>query len=199
VIITGILLAAGAGSRFGGGKLLAEVPPGTPMCVSACRNLMQAVDEVIAVVRPNDDAVRGALEEVGARIVLCARAHEGMGASLACGVGAAPQAQGWIVALADMPLIQASTIALIARALRESAPLAAPVYRGERGHPVGFAASLRDELLACSGDAGARSVIKSHAAEMRLITTADAGVLADIDTRAEFAAARDWALEKKAR
>jgi molybdenum cofactor cytidylyltransferase len=186
VKISGILLAAGAGSRFGGGKLLAEVAPGIPMCMASCRNLGQAVDEVVAVVRPGDAEVRKVLESAGARVVECADAQQGMSASLACGIRAATQTQGWIVALGDMPLIQPGTIAAVARALRSGQLIAAPLYDGKRGHPVGFAASLRDELLACSGDSGARAVLQAHAAEVFALETDDAGVLADADTPAEL-------------
>lgn len=174
--------------RFGGGKLLAEVQPGVPMCVASCRHLLQAIPDVVAVVRPGDPAVHVALAKLGVKVVGCARAQEGMSASLVCGINAAPQAQAWLVALADMPLIRPDTIASVASALRAGASIAAPAYRGERGHPVGFAAWLRDELLVCSGDAGARAVLKVHANEVHLIETDDAGVLADFDTRAQLAA-----------
>ena len=55
--IVGILLAAGSASRFGGGKLLATLPDGTAVGVAALRNLLAAVDAVIAVVRPGDDVL----------------------------------------------------------------------------------------------------------------------------------------------
>lgn len=156
------------------------------MCVAACRNLLQAVDEVIAVVRPGDSDVRALLEAAGARVVECAHAHQGMSASLACGISAAAQAQGWVVALADMPLIRPGTIAAVADALRTGQRIAAPFYGGKRGHPVGFAVSLREALLACSGDSGARAVLQAHAHEIFSIETGDAGVLADADTPAEL-------------
>lgn len=184
--ISGILLAAGAGSRFGGAKLLAEVAPGIAMCVASCRNLAQAVNDVIAVVRPGDTEVRALLEATGAHVVECADAHRGMSASLACGIGTGAAAQGWVVALADMPLIQPGTIAAVADALRTGHRIAAPFYGGKRGHPVGFAVSLREALLACTGDSGARAVLEAHAHEMFAIETGDAGVLADADTPAEL-------------
>jgi CTP:molybdopterin cytidylyltransferase MocA len=55
--ICGILLAAGAAKRFGGGKLLHPLPDGTPLGVAAARNLAMALPGVLAVVRPGDSAL----------------------------------------------------------------------------------------------------------------------------------------------
>ena len=82
-----------------------------------------------------------------------------------------------------MPRIRPETIVQVANAVRAGATLVAPAYKAERGHPVGFGAALRDELLACGGDEGARSVIKRHHADMRLLATDDPGVIFDIDRR----------------
>ena len=55
--IVGILLAAGSATRFGGDKLLAKMPGDTPIGVATLKNLAAAVDAVVAVVRPGDDAL----------------------------------------------------------------------------------------------------------------------------------------------
>ena len=179
----GILLAAGSGSRFGGDKLLAALPDGVPVGVQSLRNLRTAIADVIVVTRPQDDALRALLRDEGARIEICPRAHEGMGVSLAHGIRAAIDADAWIVALGDMPRIGTAAIRAVAAALQAGAIIAAPVYRGERGHPVGFAGALRDALRALSGDAGARDILRAERARMTLIDCDDPGVLADVDTR----------------
>ena len=92
-------------------------------------------------------------------------------------------ASGWVVALADMPRIAQATLLGVADAIAEGALIAAPVYRGARGHPVGFSGRLRDELLALKGDEGARAVLKRHHADIRLLEVDDAGVLFDIDRK----------------
>src|SRR5581483_1569221 len=89
-------------------------------------------------------------------------------------------AEGWIVALADMPRIQSSTIEAVARALDGGASLVAPFYAGQRGHPVGFGAGHREALLSLDGDSGARALLKSERV-MRLDVD-DAGILRDVDT-----------------
>ena len=103
----------------------------------------------------------------------------GMGDSIACGVAATAQAQGWLVLPADLPLIQPATLLQVAQALQTHA-VVVPIWQGERGHPVGFAASCRDALLALTGDSGARAVVQRHGAH--LLPVEDAGCVHDVDT-----------------
>ena len=132
-------------------------------------------------------ALRAALEPLGCEVLETDRTGRGMGASIAAGVEASAQATGWIVALGDMPLVRPDTIRRVRRALEEGAPLAAPFSEGRRGHPVGFSARLRDELLALDGDVGAREVIARHAERMERLRSDDPGIFVDIDTREDFA------------
>jgi molybdenum cofactor cytidylyltransferase len=200
----GILLAAGRGERFGGGKLLALVPSevtpragapaqvrvggaaGEGVGVTACRNLLSVLPRVVAVVRPDDAALAAALGAAGAEVVRCADSDAGMGASLACGVRATRDAAGWIVALGDMPWIEASTIARVAGALAEGAVVAAPFHRGQRGHPVGFGAACRAALSGLDGDDGAKSVLAAHSGSLVRIDVDDAGTLRDVDLRSDL-------------
>ena len=178
---TGVLLAAGAARRFGGDKLLAPLPDGTPVGLAALRAMRAALPTVIAVVRPGDDALSALFSGHGVRVVHCERADEGMGASLACGVAASADANGWVVALADMPWIATRTIRAVGEAIVAGASLAAPVCRGERGHPVGFAASHRAALMALEGDEGARAILAHAGTALVRIDVDDAGVLRDVD------------------
>jgi len=189
--IVGILLAAGRGTRFGGDKLLAQLASSSGLageCVgaTACRHLLAALPRVIAVVRPGDAELAAALGAAGARIVRCVDADDGMGASLACGVRATKDAGGWVVALADMPWIQPSTIARVAAAVADGAPVAAPFHRGARGHPVGFSPACYAALAALTGDEGARSVVTAHHDSLARVDVDDAGTLRDIDTPADM-------------
>ena len=179
--ITGILLAAGASQRFGADKLAQILPEGEPVAVRACRNLLAGCDEVLAVVRPGSEALASRLHAEGAQVRVCADAGLGMGASLAFGIQATPDASGWLITLADMPWVAPETIVKIADALRLGALIAAPCRQGRRGHPVGFARVLGEELMALTGDAGAKSVIQAHLAQLRIIDCDDPGILRDID------------------
>lgn len=182
----GILLAAGASERFNGPKLLHAPEHGAPIGVSAARNLLRALPNSVAVLRPGDEVLREQLAAEGIGIVVNPEADAGMGTSIACGVRATAQATGWVIALADMPWVSTETIRGVTRLLIAGAPIAAPVHNGQRGHPVGFSHALRDELLALTGDEGARGLLARHAPLMQLFEVNDPGCLLDVDTPADL-------------
>ena len=180
-----ILLAAGSSQRFGGHKL-SHLIDGVPMALKSAITLKSALGAVMVGMRPQDE-LAPILSGHGLSVILCDRAPEGMGGTLAQVVAAAPEtAAGYIIALADMPFVSADSIRAVAAALQGGAKLVAPVYRGQRGHPVGLAASYRDELLALGGDAGARDIIRRDAAYLQLVDVDDPGVVWDVDTRADL-------------
>ncbi len=180
-MIVGILLAAGSSRRFGAPKLLQRLPNGERVGQLAARQLVLAVDRVIAVVRSGDQELARLLQAEGAEVVFFADADQGMGASLATAVQPAQPADAWLIALADMPFIQQQTYCSVVSLLRQGMLIVAPYYQGRRGHPVGFSASLRNELLALNGDLGARAVLLKHQQNVVTAETQDPGVLQDID------------------
>jgi len=185
--IVGLLLAAGQGRRFGSDKLLHPLADGTPIAVVSARRLRHACSCCIAVLRPEQRVLGTLLAAEGLDVVFSAEASSGMGHSLAAGVAARPDAAGWLVALADMPFIQPDTLHRVAAALADGAELAAPVFNGQRGHPVGFSARWRDALLALQGDEGARALVGANRLSMRRIATDDPGVLRDVDRPEDLA------------
>ncbi len=186
--VLGLLLAAGSSSRFGSDKLSRKLPDGCEVAVRACLNLLAGTDGVLAVVRPGADELAAKLLQTGATVMVCAEAEKGMGVSLGFGIRSSPPTiQGWLVGLADMPWIEAASIRAVAEAIRQGDALAAPCYRGRRGHPVGFSADFRQALAALAGDGGAKGLIQEHAGQLRLITVEDPGILRDIDLPADLA------------
>lgn len=188
-MIAGVLLAAGAGSRFGGDKLLARLPDGTPLGVRAARTLHAGVDRSLAVVRPSDEALTRLFEAEGVAVALFPGADDGMGASLAFGVSASPEADGWVVALADMPFVRRETIEEVAGRLRAGAWIVAPVHAGRRGHPVGFSRALFPDLIRLGGDYGARALLDREASRVELFESEDPGIFLDVDTLLDIDAA----------
>ena len=156
-----------------------------PIAVQAARHLRAEIDEVIVVVRTADAAQAFASESC--RTVVCENAAEGMGASLACGARAAGRADGYLVALADMPFVRRTSIAAVRGALEGGAALAAPYFRARRGHPVGIGGRFFEELAALTGDEGAKRVLAAHSAELVKIPVGDPGVIRDIDTPGDLA------------
>lgn len=183
----GLLLAAGSASRFGSDKLQHKLPHGVAIAVQSARHLKKEVSRVVVAVRPEAAETARALAAEGCEVVICERAAEGMGASLACAARAAGDADGYLVALADMPFVRPSTIAAVREALERGALLAAPYWRARRGHPVGFAGRLRGALETSSGDEGARRLLDAHAADLVKVPVGDPGALRDIDQPSDLA------------
>jgi molybdenum cofactor cytidylyltransferase len=177
--IVGLLLAAGSATRFGSDKLSHALPHGVSIAVQSARHLRSEVSRVVAVVRPGSESLVRALSDT-CEVVVCENASEGMGASLACAAGAAGPADGYLVALADMPFIRRSSIAAVRDALGAGAALAAPYFRARRGHPVGISGAFYPALLSLKGDEGARHILTTH--EIVKIPIGDPGVIRDIDT-----------------
>lgn len=185
--MTVLLLAAGSAQRFGSQKLLARLADGRMVVEAAVQNLRASGEDIVAIAS-GDELVVSVLERCGCRVVINARAHEGMGTSIAAGVRASDYAAHWLIALGDMPFIQPETIVKVAASLAGQHRIVVPQFDRKRGHPVGFSASLKSELMALEGDSGARSVIAAHAHEVLILDVNDGGILADIDTQSDLQA-----------
>jgi molybdenum cofactor cytidylyltransferase len=185
--IVGLLLAAGSASRFGSDKLQHSLPHGVAIAVQAARHLKSQLPRVVAVVRPGSADFSENLSREGCEVVVCENAAEGMGASLACAARAAGPADGYLVALADMPFVRPSSIAAVREAVAGGAPLAAPFWRMRRGHPVGIAGQFFTELSNLHGDEGAKALLAANPRRLVKIPVGDPGVIRDIDTPADLA------------
>jgi molybdenum cofactor cytidylyltransferase len=141
----------------------------------------------VAVVKPGARELSSRLEAEGCEVVVCENAAEGMGASLACAARAAGSADGYLVALGDMPFVRPSSIAAVREALAGGALLAAPYFRARRGHPVGVSGMFFEELLGLQGDEGARQLLARNETRLQKIPVGDPGVIRDIDTPGDLA------------
>ena len=185
--IVGILLAAGRSRRFGSDKRLQPLADDRPMALTAARNLAAVCPRTIVVIRPGDTALADLLARSGLESVVCETAGQGMGNSLAAGVAASADADGWLVALADMPYIAAASYRAVLDALQRGATLARPVHGGRPGHPVGFAAEHRGALLALTGDQGGKAILEAHREVLSMCPVNDPGVLHDVDLPRQIA------------
>jgi molybdenum cofactor cytidylyltransferase len=114
----------------------------------------------------------------------------GMGDSIAAGIQATPDAAGWLILPADLPLLRADTLRAVAAALGQS-PVVVPLYQGARGHPVGFSAACRDALLDLKGNQGAALVLRAYQAinSVAFLALDDIGIVTDVDTVDDLARA----------
>lgn len=180
---TGILLAAGFGRRFDPAglrnKLLEKMPDGRTVAWRSARTLAAGLPDSIAIVRPGMPELAEELRRGGCKVVEAPEAEAGMGAALRAGVAASADARGWVVALADMPWLSMELVRAVALTITSRDTIAAPWRDGQRGHPVGFGAAWKDELLKLDGDEGARALLKSQ--PVTRILTEDDGAFRDID------------------
>lgn len=180
----GILLAAGKGVRFDPSgvqnKLMQPLAGGDGVAAAAAKKLLAAVPSVLAVVRPGADALASQLLALGCGVTVCSSADQGMGASLVHALAQTQDASGWVIALADMPHVQAATIRALIDAIEQGADIAAPTYGGRRGNPVAFSRLHLARLLQLGGDQGARSLLQAF--PVVEVAVDDAGIHQDIDT-----------------
>ena len=190
--VTVIVLAAGLGSRFAGaGHKLAQAlhEPGDAGAVLSVTLRNAIASRLPVLVVTTAELAPLAHQQVAARdvVVLPPLRSRGIGDSIAAGVSARADAAGWLVLPADMPQVRPATLVRVAEALQTHA-VAYAQYRGRRGHPVGFAAELYSELVALTGDEGARRLVARYPAEA--VEIDDPGVLVDINTLQDLAALR---------
>lgn len=165
-----LVLASGRGERFAasggsGSKLQADLNGRTV--------LQRTLDAVRA------SGLRWHLEDAG---------HPGMGDSIAAAVRATPNAAGWMILPADLPLVRAETLRQLAHADMRTDVLL-PVFDNQRGHPVRFAPRCGQALAALSGTQGAASVVA--AGSLQRLEVDDPGCVLDIDTVDDLQRARD--------
>ncbi len=182
-----LVLAAGRARRFGADKRLTRLPDGRRVIDALLDTLADSGLPLLVCIGRDDRELATHLAARQAPWVYCRRSGEGMGGTLAEGVGHVRDWDGLLVALADMPWIEAATYRAVARALSQ-ADLCVPVFAGRRGHPVGFAARHYPELARLGGDTGARALLEKRAASVREVAVRDPAIHRDIDLPADLSA-----------
>jgi nicotine blue oxidoreductase len=176
--VTGLVLAAGEGSRFGGPKALVELE-GERLVDRAVRVLREGGCEPVYVVA---GAVSVAVP--GATTVVNDDWQTGMASSLRAGVAAMPEsADAVVISLVDQPGIGADVVDRIVRRLHEGHQLVVATYDGHPRNPVGVARPLWAAVSAtATGDEGVRAYIREHPHQVDAVECADIADPADIDT-----------------
>jgi CTP:molybdopterin cytidylyltransferase MocA len=179
----GLILAAGAGSRFGDEtKQLAELR-GRPLLTYALEAMAAALDHVVVVLGHDADSIRARIDFGDAEVVVCADWVLGQGYSLRRGVAALTGASAVAITLGDQPFITSQVI-LGALDRLSGYDAVRAVYDGAPGHPVVLGPRVLAAVGELTGDAGARELLaRFHVRKW------EAGHLAsgtDIDTQEEL-------------
>lgn len=185
--LSGVLLAAGGSRRLGRPKQLLEWR-GESLVRRAARAALEAgVDELIAVVGAERDAVTEALAGLDLRVVANERWREGIGSSIAAGVRAA-SGGAVLLLLADQPGVDAALLAELVAAGKAGHERVACAYASVVGVPALFQdPSDLAALRALSGEQGARGLLRRAGAAVHAVPAERAAH--DIDDEGDW---RRW-------
>ncbi|WP_394270770.1 NTP transferase domain-containing protein [Qipengyuania sp.] len=180
----GIVLAAGAGRRFGGRKMLAEWN-GEPLIRASVRNALAApIAELLVVAGSDADAIGEALAPLSdprLRLVVHPRWAAGIGSTLAAGIAGLPRDTDCaVIFLGDMPRVPQHLAGDLVAAIARGAPSALVSMAGAPGHPVAAHATLFGTLGRMTGDSGARAILAAQPGCVT-IPTHDPGAVYDVD------------------
>ena len=182
--VSAIVLAAGSGSRFGGGKLLTPYR-GRPLIEAVLASLRDApVDEIVVVVGADTESLRAVCEPYGVCIVENPDWTQGQSTSVLAGLKAlGADVRAAVVLLADQPLVGAGAIERLVEAFEEGAKVAVATYGGRPRNPVLFSREvwpvLETELW---GDEGARPFLRRRPELVTPVPCDGVGDPADVDT-----------------
>lgn len=187
--LTILILAAGASSRMQGRDKLLEQVEGQPLLARLARAAAETGQPVTVVLPPARPERKAALAGLPIQTVVAVTAHEGMAASLRCGVESLPPDQDILLLLADLPEIGTEDLqALIrARMIHPGRILRASTAEGVPGHPVLFPAFMRPQLLSLSGDEGARSLLRAPDQPVIMVPLPERRAITDLDTPEDWA------------
>jgi CTP:molybdopterin cytidylyltransferase MocA len=187
-VIGGLVLAAGAGTRFGRPKQLVDLD-GRPLLEHSIRTLMASpVERVVVVLGSVADQVIARVDSHGAAFVVCERWDEGQSASLACGLAELSDCDAVVITLGDQPLMAPEAIERVIAARAEGVDAVRATYAGEPGHPVLLERTLFGRMRDVTGDHGARNLLLS--VPTREVACDDLGGGEDVDTPAQLDALR---------
>ena len=184
--VAGVVLAAGTSRRMGELNKLTEDLGGQPIVRRVVESALGAgLDPVVVVTGHEADAVRGALEGLPVSFVDNDRYVEGIGTSVAAGIGAVPEASdGAVIALGDMPWTRAEDVRALVEAFDpdQGKGICVPVRDRKRGNPVLWSSHYFGELKCLAGDVGAKALMTRYADEVAEVPVSSDGVLLDVDT-----------------
>jgi molybdenum cofactor cytidylyltransferase len=198
---TALVLAAGYGSRFGGGKLLAVVA-GKPILQHVLDRLADAgVGDVVVVLGRDAGMIERAITWRRERRIVNPEPARGLASSLQMGIQAIePNADAVLILLGDQPLVSVETIQrLIGSPLDPARPVVAPAYAGDAGrNPILVRRAAFGLIEEASGDHGLGPILAKHPEFVQEV--AAGGDNPDVDTPADLALAVEasWAARVKA-
>jgi molybdenum cofactor cytidylyltransferase len=182
--ISGLVLGAGASSRFGRPKQLLPYKGATLLgwVIDQAKGA-KGLDEVIVVLGRAADEIREKVDFVNAKVVENPVFREGCASSYRAGIEALdPQSDAIMIILGDQPGVDPETLNQVAEEWRRGdGQIALASYRGRKGHPMLFARPLFEQLVGLHGDKAAWKLVDANPGLVRIIPL-DREFPDDIDT-----------------
>jgi molybdenum cofactor cytidylyltransferase len=185
--ITGAILAAGFSRRLGRPKQLLEYR-GKPLLQWAVdAALASELDEVLVVLGESAPVILERIDLGRARVIVNEHAIEGQSSSIVAATSMAdPHRTGTLLMLGDQPNLTTDDLARVLTSFDgQPDSIAMASWQGEARSPVIFGRAYDCELLALTGDTGARPLVRQHWDRVRLVEF-DRPVPSDIDTEADY-------------
>lgn len=178
---------------WGRNKLLAEIGGKKLVRIVAEQALASNASSVIVVTGHQREEVEEALSGLNVKFVHNPAFAEGQGSSVRAGINAVPDtADGAVICLGDMPMVNASIIDRMIEAFSPGSGslIVVPVNNGRRGNPVVWSRRYFGDLVRLDGDFGARHLIVQNADAVAEVEVEGTAAFLDIDTPEALAEVR---------
>lgn len=186
--VDAVILAAGLSTRMEKPKPLLEV--GNETFLEHAIHVLKegGCRYIVAVLNGEDDWQQRLADATGAAVVINGNPESQQLDSLRLGIAALPEDWSAVAVLpVDVPLVAAETVrALVEACAEQPAPVTLPFHNGVAGHPVVIGRSIADEVMKRHWDEGVRSLIMTHARDLREVRVIDPGILIDVDTPEDY-------------
>ena len=189
-----VVPAAGRSRRMGRPKLLLPYRGSTVVGSLVAALAAGGVGEVVLVVASDRGSLARWGRAAGLTVAVNPDPSRGMLSSVRVGIAAlggavalSPRGAPLLVAPGDLPALRPATVAALLRSFAATAaPLAVPVHRGRRGHPLLISPRLIAEIDRLDPAVGLRQLLARHPGELLRVEVDDPGVLHDVDTSEDY-------------
>ena len=184
--VAGIILAAGMSTRMGQLKQL--LPLGGRAAIEWIAEVVgRRLDEVVVVLGHRAAEIAPVLAAYPVRWVINADYQTGMLSSMQCGVRAVDRTADYLICLGDQPRLSGAVVEQVLQARKQiGAGIIIPTANGKRGHPVLIRNTYRAEILGLPLDVGLNAVTRGHPEDTCELPVAEAAILTDMDTPADY-------------
>ena len=192
-MISAVILAAGESRRMGKQNKLLLPVGGEALLVKLVKSVCASdVGQVLVVIGHEAEKIRRELNNFHLSFVYNPNFREGMTSSIKSGVKeVSPACDGFLICLADMPLVNTSEInklihAYVQNRIKEKRLIVVPVFQGHRGNPVLFSSEFRNDILEHEKESGCKGVIINNSESVKEIEMDDDNMLLDVDTLEDY-------------